>query len=339
MEKFAPDYPYAAAPEPGQVTLIRPWLAWLRLPLPFQLNHVNCWRLGAPHSATVDLIDAGHGDQATMTEWRKILGDKRIDRLVVTHYHPDHLGAAGLLQQEFGGELFMTATEYRTAKITVEMSDADEMAARLQFFSNHGLSGETLNEQKQFDFGYAMSVPQFPHQYTEIGEEKITLGGQEWQTMVVAGHSDAQLILWCDAEKIFIAADQVLPAISPNVSVWFDYPEADPLGLYLASLERIRHTISNDYLVLPSHGRPFFGLHQRIDWLVAHHQERLDNLTEFIHEPTHTADCLATMFDRELDAFQINFAMGEALAHLNHLVTLNRAERIVTGSSVRFRAC
>ncbi|MFX7992828.1 MBL fold metallo-hydrolase, partial [Acinetobacter baumannii] len=88
------------------------------------------------------------------------------------------------------------------------------------------------------------------------------------------GHAPEHISLFCREAKLLISGDMVLPRISTNVSVVDVEPEADPLTLYLNSLSRYLE-LPADTLVLPSHGKPFTGLHQRIDQLREHHDERL----------------------------------------------------------------
>ena len=118
---------------------------------------------------------------------------------------------------------------------------------------------------------------------------------------------------------MLIAGDMVLPRISTNVSVFDLEPEADSLTLYLASIGRLR-ALPADTLVLPSHGRPFRGLHRRIDQLAQHHAERLAEVMQACAARPHSAaDILPVMFRRPLDTHQMTFALGEAIAHLNAL--------------------
>ena len=319
----------------GAVTEVAAGISWVRLPLPFALNHINCWMFGAPEDCAI--IDAGHYDELTQSLWRPILAERRVRQILVTHYHPDHLGCAGWLQEQTGASVVMSADEYRVAQESRDMSDAAESAYRLEFFRRHGLCGKSLDDQTGFSFGYAISVPNLPMvaQWLVDGQD-LSLGGESWRVISGGGHSSDQSLLYDSRRNILMAADQVLPAISPNISVWFDVPDADPLGVYLASLARLRREVPADALVLPSHGRPFRGLHGRIDQLVAHHQERLAMLLRLLREPRTAAECLAPLFERELDSFQMSFAMGEALAHLNHLLSLGRVARSVDGAIVRF---
>jgi glyoxylase-like metal-dependent hydrolase (beta-lactamase superfamily II) len=144
--------------------------------------------------------------------------------------------------------------------------------------------------------------------------------------IVGEGHAPEMACLWCERLNLLISGDQILPSISPNVSVWPGEPDADPLRLFLASLQRFRQ-LPADCLVLPSHGRPFVGLHERIDALIQHHQDRLAETLEACRRPITAQDLLKTMFPRELDTHQLFFAIGESLAHLHYLMGTNQLVR------------
>ena len=97
---------------------------------------------------------------------------------------------------------------------------------------------------------------------------------------------------------------------------------------------------AGDCLVLPSHGLPFRGLRERIDQLIGHHQERLERALEACATPLTLAEVMPRLFDRALDVHQLQFALGESLAHLNFLVEQGRLERQTDGDGrVRYCAC
>ena len=156
--------------------------------------------------------------------------------------------------------------------------------------------------------------------------------------LVGRGHAPEMLCLFSPEHNVLIAGDQVLPKISPNVSVWPSEPEANPLAEFLDSLASFRQ-LPADCLVLPSHGPPFRGLHERIDQLIGHHRERLERALEACATPLTLAEVMPRLFDRTLDVHQLQFALGESLAHLNYLVEQGRLER-QTGADgrVRYRA-
>ncbi|HUH58563.1 MAG TPA: MBL fold metallo-hydrolase, partial [Candidimonas sp.] len=151
------------------------------------------------------------------------------------------------------------------------------------------------------------------------------------------GHAPEHASLYSDTLQVLISGDMLLPRISTNVSVFDFEPQANPLPLYLNSL-RAYDDLPEDTLVLPSHGRPFRGTHERIAQQHAHHAERLSEVLSACHEPRSTTDIVPVLFRRKLDLHQLTFAMGEALAHLHALYFDDQLERIVGDDGViRFR--
>ena len=146
--------------------------------------------------------------------------------------------------------------------------------------------------------------------------------------LTVYGHAPEHACLWDREGRVLISGDQVLPKITTNISVWPEQALGDPLRLYLDSFGRFR-PIPAGTLVLPSHGLPFHGLHDRIEQLRLHHDARLAEAVDALVEPRTAAEVVPVLFRRELDLMQLNFALGETLAHLNYLEADGRAVRLV----------
>ena len=144
--------------------------------------------------------------------------------------------------------------------------------------------------------------------------------------MITEGHSVEQACLYCADKRVLISADQILPRITPNVSLQAQEPDADPLKLFLDSLGQFK-ALPADTLVLPSHDWPFRGLLERLDHMVDHHEERLGVTLAACADPASGIDVLNKMFTRKLDDHQIFFAIGEALAHVNRLMHRGRVSR------------
>ena len=176
--------------------------------------------------------------------------------------------------------------------------------------------------------GYKNVVSQIPASFTRISDgDTIEIGGRSWRMIVGRGHSPEHACLYCDEVGVLISGDQVLPRISPNVSVWPQEPNGKPLALYMETLARIGNEISGNPLVLPSHDWPFYGLQARLEDLTAHHHERLDETFDALDAPKTGVEVLRQLFSRPLDEHQTFFAIGETLAHLYHLVDEGRARR------------
>jgi len=155
--------------------------------------------------------------------------------------------------------------------------------------------------------------------------------------LTVLGHAPEHACLWDRVGRVLIAGDQVLPKITTNVSVWPEQPGANPLRLYLDSLDRFQ-PMAPDTLVLPSHGLPFRGLHARLEYLRDHHAARLGEALDALVEPRTAAELVPALFRRQLDSHQLSFALGEALAHLHFLEAEGRAVRLIDTDGVhRFR--
>ena len=157
---------------------------------------------------------------------------------------------------------------------------------------------------------------------------QLQVGGRSWQCVSGLGHSPEHMALWCEADRIFISGDMLLPSISSNTSVHAQEPEADPLAWFLRSLDQMAQLLPEGSLILPSHGRPFQGVQARVAQLHAHHEERLRELLHACSGQACSAhDVLPVLFKRPLNKQQMTFAMGEAIAHLNALWHAGKVQR------------
>ncbi len=297
------------------------------MPLPFQLNHINLWLLEDGDAWTI--VDTGIGNADTRALWEPLFDRlKKVRRVILTHYHPDHAGNAAWLCQRFGAELWTTQGEYLTAHAVRSSSAGYTREAVLAVFRRNGLDDGRHAAMAVGGNRYAELVPDFPHSYRRIIEgDRVRIGDREWLAIIGHGHAPEHLSLYCEELKVVIAGDMLLSTISTNVSVWSIDPEGDPLRLFLDSIARYE-TLPADVLVLPSHGKPFRGAHERVAQLRAHHEERFRELSEALAgEGKSAAELLPVLFRRKLDAHQTFFAMGEAIAHLHYLYYAGRARR------------
>ncbi|WP_205617186.1 MBL fold metallo-hydrolase [Pelomicrobium methylotrophicum] len=323
-------YPFGQrVPGPGEVMEVAEGVLWVRMPLPFALDHINLWVLRDGDGWTV--VDCGYAGEATQGAWEALLRGplqgRPVCRVIVTHYHPDHLGMASWLTRRFGVELWMTQAEYLTAHAVWDGRAGLGKEALVALYRRHGLDEERLRHLTLKGETYRRGVPEVPVTYRRLMDgEAIRIDGRQWIVHVGYGHAPEHAALYCESLNAFVSGDMVLPRISTNVSVWSNEPEGDPLGFYLESLARYR-ALPQDTWVLPSHGLVFTGLRERIDALYRHHAERLEALRAACAEPRTVAEVIPVLFRRPLDAHQSFFAMGEALAHLNYLWRRGEVER------------
>ncbi len=300
------------APEPGVAVRVTEDVEWIRLPLPFRPSHVNVYRLlddaGRPF-----VVDAGLADHETTRAWDAV--GRIPERLVVTHFHPDHIGQAARLET-MGVGIHAPAPELAHARVLHAMSPERVQATLAAFFQANGLRfPEGAN---RIGNGYRRAVPTLP-----ATAEPLALGplsyARRWSVRFASGHSPAHALLYRAEDPVLAAGDILLPEISPNISVWPDSPDADPLGEYLSALDRLRE-LPEATVVLPAHGVPYRGVHQRIEALVTHHERRLNVLRAAAGGGLIcAADVIPRLFSPDLKPASLPFALGEALAHLNRL--------------------
>ena len=329
-------YPHETAPAPGTAVPVAPGIEWMCMPLPFALNHINLWLLadGDGYAA----VDTGFSLDPVKEAWKSALTERRLTRCIVTHCHPDHLGLAAWLEQETGAPLWIAQGEYLAAHMMAEQIAGYAISSMVEFFRRHGLDQARIDALIARGNGYKRGVPEIPATFQRLfADQLLKIGDHEWRTIVGHGHAPEHMSLYCAELGVLISGDMLLPRISTNISVMASNPHGDPLGLFLASIDGFR-ALPEDTLVLPSHGRPFRGLHARVDQLHAHHAERCEVLLAACKgNPRSAADLIAVLFNREIpDPHQTMFAMGEAIAHLNYLEHAGKMQRIEENGLIRF---
>jgi glyoxylase-like metal-dependent hydrolase (beta-lactamase superfamily II) len=314
-------FPFEHTPPAGTTAEIFHDLHWLRMPLPIDLDHINLWLLcDAPGWAVVDTgIFCAPCRDAWETTFAGTMGGDPVTRVFATHLHPDHVGCAGWLTERFDVDLWMTREEYMLCRILVADTGRDAPEEGVHFYHAAGFPPEALDAyQKIFGF-FGRMVSPLPEAYERLGEgDVVQIGEHEFRVLIGRGHSPEHACLYDADRNVIIAGDQILPSISSNVSVFPTEPHANPLGDWLASLERLRRDLPPDVLVLPAHGRPFIGAHTRLDSLMRQHRERLGKLLEFCREPRRAVDVFPALFRSNISRENLIMATGEAIAHLNY---------------------
>jgi len=321
-------YPLGDTLAPTGGTLeVAPGVKWIRMSLPFALNHINLWLLrdsidGQEGWSIVDCCI--HRDEAK-AQWESIFANELeglpILRVIVTHMHPDHIGLAAWLCERWNVRLWISATDYQVARLGCMGPTGFGGDRAAEFFASHGLNSPEAVTQIKARTGYFPSlVPSVPPQYRRMMDGTVlTIGGKAWRCISGYGHAPEHMALYCESLNVLIGGDMMLPRISTNVSVYEQEPESNALLQFLDSIDKFR-ALPEDTLVLPSHGKPFTGMHTRIAQLHDHHRDRLAEVLEACTERAcSAADILPVLFKRPLDMHQTTFAMGESIAHLHAL--------------------
>ena len=329
-------YPWAEPPPTGAWVTLRPGLHWVRMPLPFALDHINLWVLddeidGRPGYT---IVDSGISSDETRAAWVRVIDGlfdgRPLLRLLCTHFHPDHFGLAhwlttGADRARWTAPLWMTATEYAFGRFLSAGGEDTTGKGGAEHFRRNGLTDEaSLAKVRARGSGYYPKlVPSVPLRFRRIQDaDEIAIGPAHakriFRVIVGFGHAPEHASLYCAEDRLLIAGDMVLPRISTNVSVFDVEPDGNPLPRYLHSLDQLL-LLPAETLVLPSHGKPFAGLHERIGQQHRHHRERLDEVLAACRKPQTAASIVPVLFKRELDLHQTTFALGESLAHLHAL--------------------
>ena len=336
-------YPFETPPAPDQAMEVATGVLWVRLVLPFRLNHVNVYLIEDGDGWA--LIDTGIGNEPTIAAWTTlfegVLAHVKITKLIVTHAHPDHVGLAGWLTERFECPLYMSQVEYLQSVYHQNRGTDERKDNQRRFFRRHGMDEAITDQLLGRGQEYLKRVSILPPAYHRLSDgEDIRIGSRRFKVITGGGHALDQVTLYCAADKLFFSADQVLSKISPNVSVWAVEPEANALGEYLQSLRELAEFLPDEVLVLPGHGVPFYGVKTRIKELSDHHEERCRMIEAACrNEPKTSAELVPVVFSKHvLDAHQTGFAAGELIAHVNYMLNQKRLSAVEGGDGmVRFK--
>ena len=317
-------YPFDNRPNPGELIEVGPGIFWVRMPLPISLNHINLWMLEEQDGWT--LVDTGMATEDTKALWEEIfsthLNSKPVKQVIVTHMHFDHLGLAGWLVEKWGATLCMSRTEYLSSRVIINEIKSDPPEATVAFFRAAGVEESILDEFKVRFNNRSDFVSPLPSHYKRLTDNQVLqIGSLQWTVIIVEGHSPEHICLHCKSLNIMIAGDQILPRISPNISVRPDEPRANPLQNFLRSCESLKNRLDKDVLILPSHGDPFYGAHLRLQDMINEHKKGLQDLLEFCSQPRSVADVFPILFKSKINIGNMVIAVGEAVANLNYLVS------------------
>lgn len=318
----------------GEVAEVAGGVYQLKLPVPFPLRFVSVYLVEGENGWTI--IDAGYDYPPARESWEegaRAVGlnlRRDVARIVVTHFHPDHIGASRWLQEHTEAPVYMLKKEIGRSREVWERRTGSERF--VDFLARHGMDAEMAKKagatmRKRISLPEEI-LPLYP------GEE-LMLGGGAARVVHAPGHADHQLVLHDEARSILYAADHVMLEITPNIGLW---PESElrPLARYLESLNELRGLGAD--LILPGHGPLFHDLDGRIAELSRHHAERLGAMRAVLEDGRKTPyEVSRVVFRGTLTVYERCFALAETLAHLEHLASEGRVERI-EGEPVTYRA-
>jgi glyoxylase-like metal-dependent hydrolase (beta-lactamase superfamily II) len=327
-------YPYDKPPAFGTTMEIAAGVYWLRMPLPMSLNHINLYLLEGDTGWTV--VDTGIRGSETRDLWLEIfdtqLGGKPVEQVICTHMHPDHTGQAGFITEHWRVPLLMSYGEYYQARVMSTMMREGGSWHMSDYFARAGMSNDILEKMKDIRSSFTPQPDDkpLPSSFNRLSDgDSIQIGQNKWDLISGNGHSPEHICLYCKELRILISGDQILPIITSNVSVQPTEPLANPMLGWLDSHEKFKKLLPNDILVLPAHNSPFYGVQERLQQLIDHHEDRMLIIEEKCVEPQRAIDLLPYLFNRKLEDHSLFMALGECIAHIHCLMGRNRIERVL----------
>lgn len=286
------------------------------------LDHINVWLLH--DDTTFSIVDTGINSRTSKRIWTEVLAscvpDHKIDKVIGTHLHPDHIGLAGWLCRTLQCSLWMTSKEYFLCRLLCEDTGKPAPTEGISYYQACGLDADAIAQYQASFGGFGKVVSTLPQNFIRMEDgDTLRIGPYDWEVVVGSGHSPEHACLFSESINTLISGDQILPTISSIVAVWPTEPEANPLRNWLDSCRRLLNQLPSDVLVLPSHGLPFRGVKPRLQWLIDHHEEKLELLHNYSDRPRRAIDVFDILFKSTINHSNRIMAIGEAIAHYNYL--------------------
>ncbi|GAC1466903.1 MAG: MBL fold metallo-hydrolase [Ktedonobacteraceae bacterium] len=317
---------------PGEAREVGSNIWKLTVPIPFPLRDVNMYALLGPDGWV--LIDAGMGMPESRAAFsaglqRAGLQIERLQAIVLTHHHPDHVGLSGELWEQSGATVYMHPLDEPALQRMWSDNVAQHFDVISHFFAQHGLpfAANWYSKVKPGSMRKIIRVP--PHAaFTFIEDrQEIELAAERYRVLWVPGHSDGLIGLFRARDNVFLASDHVLPRITPNIGLYSETDRPDPLGDYLHSLAKVK--VLPATTILPGHGEPLHNLKGRIAEIIEHHEQRLAQILSLLKvKPQHAYQLTEQLFGARLrDDESRRMATAEVVAHLEYLRLRDQVQR------------
>ncbi len=299
---------------------ILPDLYRITLPMPFRLRHVHVYAL--LHEGKVALFDTGMNIPETykvLDEALATLGKttKDIDYIFLTHFHADHCGIAGRIQEISGAAVYLSALDEMRLQYNNRHEELVERARH--FFLHQGLPQKAMDNLIKMMAVFRKATIPFRVDRPLEPRGRLTLGNRTFEVIPAPGHTAGQMCFYFPDEAILLAGDHILPDITPNLSPDIFHLEYRPLRSFLESLGAIRDLPVR--MVYPAHGDPYPDLPKRVEEIREHHAERTQLIVEALEGKEKTAfEVSGVIFGTDLPEFDQFLALNETYVHLVELM-------------------
>jgi glyoxylase-like metal-dependent hydrolase (beta-lactamase superfamily II) len=319
---------------------VAPDIFGVRLPMPPPLEWVNSYFMR--HGDGWFMVDTGYNKPDSREILEAVIENHLqglpIVGLIVTHYHPDHVGQAGWVCEKFNCPLYMSPKEWLLARLlSTDKSDSYQEVVN-NYYRQAGTPDDLRAVFAERGNSFLRTTDEVPAQYKRLEQDDtIVIGDRTWRVVIGHGHAPEMVLLYDETGKLLISGDQIVARITPNISIWPFDQDDNSLDDFLKTSAELPKIIPNDVTILPGHGRPFTDFHARIATYIPFHENRLNKLRGGLTGEVQTLhELLKVLFSRELSARDYVFAIGETHSHVNYLVEKGEMERI-PGDTIQFR--
>lgn len=291
------------------------------LPLPYSLKQITAYIVQKGDSLSI--IDTGLHTMETSNTWKQIFAErnwsfKQVKQILLTHYHPDHYGFAGILQRWTEAEVFISKQEHQQIQSFWDR-DRGNPAQVATFFQKYGFPKELLPSITLHMKGFRQVMEPHPEVNFFRAGETIPIGGEIFHILHTPGHSEGHLSFWQPKQGVIFAGDVLLPKITPNIPL---LPSSDPnpLQTFFHTLQKLKELPIRT--VYPAHGNSFTQYQERIGQIMDHHEQRLARILQFMKYKGKVNGyevCQELFRGKNLDTHNLRFAFSETLAHLMYL--------------------
>jgi glyoxylase-like metal-dependent hydrolase (beta-lactamase superfamily II) len=280
------------------------------------------------------LIDVGYNNKQGRAAWEDVFQElsiqpNEIKTIYLTHFHPDHAGLAGWMQQLTGAPIYMH--EIDSQMMNHVWGEESTQARNIkEMMLEHGtplVLADEIERQMELLIDHIR-----PLTTISVIAEQSVFGGKRWQVIHTPGHSTGHICFFQEETKVLISGDHILDKITPNISVWPGASQT-PLHDYIHSLHKVRGLHVKK--AFTAHGIPVENVNSRIDQLLVHHEERLSAMEVMAPGCTAFEVAEASFSHKSLTPHQWRFAIAETIAHLDYLSIENRLIK-VTGSPIKY---
>lgn len=321
-------FPFPETPTLGSACPVLPGIWWVALPIQSALETVNVWLLEDDGAWTI--VDCGTSSDESLSSLKQAIQDTRlpqlpIKRIIVTHFHPDHVGGAG--------RLCVSDTCFETSRVCFETAHrlhADQPSLprpeQIEFLRSAGYDRFELSAiERSRPIHYADTVAAIPASFEELQQDDVLMiGARRWTVHLGNGHAEGHVTLWSN-DGVALVGDQILPSVAPNLSVHYRTANDDTIAPWIESCRRLSQFADDNTLLLPGHGRPFRGGDIRCQQLIDNCERVLERLEQILVRPMTAVDCLKSRFRRSMSDYERRLLIADTIGYLNHL---HRNERI-----------